>query len=216
MFKRLDTKAIKEKVQKDTWSQAAEDESTISNFSNISSTLPPNSHSSVLDGGDIKTINKEAQPASQATAAAVDTRDSQSSGSGEGISTLPPGSHPSKTQFQRGTPAKVANPANLKGLELKISNFSNISSTVPSNCLRGSSDSAELPPDAAAPFIPKFSGNHLGRPPTHGDCIHFRPHRKYPETYIGDCTGNPSNGYRQQWPFNEARCAGFTQKRTGR
>jgi DNA primase len=84
------------------------------------------------------------------------------------------------------------------------------------NSVSGGKKSTESPSAAAAPFAPKVSKIHLGRTLTHSDCLHFRPHPKYPETYIGDCTGTPSNGYKRQWPFNEAHCAGFTLKRTER
>jgi DNA primase len=57
----------------------------------------------------------------------------------------------------------------------------------------GSRNVVEIPAEA-------ICSNHA---PTHAACAHFRPHPKFPDSYIGQCSGNPSNGYKSQWPFNE-------------
>lgn len=41
------------------------------------------------------------------------------------------------------------------------------------------------------------------------DCTYFVPSIKSPDDRLGKCTGNPSNGHKQQWPYTNQVCDGF-------
>lgn len=41
------------------------------------------------------------------------------------------------------------------------------------------------------------------------ECRRFRPDKARPDDALGDCVGEPANGYRVQWPFVWQRCGGF-------
>jgi hypothetical protein len=54
--------------------------------------------------------------------------------------------------------------------------------------------------------------SHLVIPPWRkkcSDCYHFTPHPKHPDSQIGKCCGEASNGYKVQWPHGGDGCAGY-------